>query len=792
MKTTATNKKNKLSHQRGHNLNWMKSKNITDPSIKKTIPPEVLIISTYPPRECGIATYTKDLVQTLNRKFDKSFSVSVCALETLDQKFRYSSDVKYKLNTHEDSSFNNLAETINKDINVSIVVIQHEFGLFREREEKFIRLLDKISKPIIVVFHTVLPNPDKIRRNNVKRIASLAEWVIVMTKFSEKTLQSDYGLMQTKILIIPHGTHLIDHIDKELLKERYELKGKKVLSTFGLLGRGKNIESTLEALPSIINTHHDVIFLIIGKTHPSVLMQEGDNYRLMLEKKVSALGIHRHVKFINEFLHLNQLLEYLQLTDVYLFTSNDPFQAVSGTFSYAISCGCPIVSTPIPHAKEVLKGGGGIIVDFESPAQLANAVISLLDDRKLRDSYSSYGLHEMASTAWENSAIKHALLFEKIDSDKISLIYNIPPINLKHLKKMTTDFGMLQFSIMNKPDSTSGYTLDDNARALLVLCQYFKLSSDKKVLDLIEIYFNFIEFCFQKNGRFLNYVKYNRTFSKQNETENLDDANGRAIWTLGYFMSMIHLLPSNYQILRPRLEQIFREAIANAIEIKSTRSMAFIIKGLYYSNSEHIDLSSVEIIRKLSDRLVQMYRHESRDGWFWFESYFSYANSVIPEALLCSWMITKDPIYKEIAKSSFDFLISYIFKKESIRVISNKSWINKTDELVLDKFGAEQPIDIAYTILALSKFYEVFEEEEYYSKMIIAFNWFLGANHLRQIIYNPHTGGCYDGLEQTCVNLNQGAESTVSYLLARLTISKAFDDTTAEQYQKEYFMQVNR
>jgi glycosyltransferase involved in cell wall biosynthesis len=295
-----------------------------------------------------------------------------------------------------------------------------------------------------------LPRPDLDLQQNVQEIADVADGIIVMTNSSSTILENDYQVNKDKISVIPHGTHLVEHISKEKLKKKYNLSNKKVLSTFGLLSAGKSIETTLDALPSIIIKNPKVVFLIIGKTHPSVVKYEGEHYREMLESKIKTLHLQKNVRFINEYLPLDQLLEYLQLTDIYLFTSKDPNQAVSGTFSYAISCGCPIISTPIPHACEVLNDGNGVVIDFENPFQLAEEVNKLFDNNKLMKKISLNGLHRMAPTAWENSAISHAKLFESISENEISLNYKVPEINLKHFRKLTTSFGMIQFSIINQ------------------------------------------------------------------------------------------------------------------------------------------------------------------------------------------------------------------------------------------------------------------------------------------------------------------------------------------------------
>ncbi|MDD3723221.1 MAG: glycosyltransferase [Lutibacter sp.] len=753
-------------------------------------PSEILFITSYPPRECGIATYSSDLIKALNNKFSNSFSIKVCALESNGNTYSYPDEVKYTLKTSLAADYERLAYNINKDVSIKTVLIQHEFGFYRLQEQAFHQLLMAISKPIVLVFHTVLPHPDKLLKEKVQNIVAACKSIIVMTDTSSEILMQDYEVTSEKIVVIPHGIHLVSQLNKTILKLKYQLKGKKVLTTFGLLSSGKDIETTLDALPAIIKQFPKTVFLILGKTHPEVVKNEGEKYREMLEQKVVQLSLQNHVRFVNKYLELPELLEYLQLTDIYLFTANDPNQAVSGTFVYAMSCGCPIISTPIPHAKEILTDETGIIFDFHNANQLANAAIKLLNDNHLRKNIGINTLHKIASTVWENSAIAHAKLFEKMDNGHISLQYNIPVINLKHFKKLTTGFGMIQFSKINQPDIDSGYTLDDNARALIVMCQHYELTKNEADLKYIHIYYNFIKYCLQPRGNFLNYVDEQRAFTDQNNKTNLEDSNGRAIWALGYLISMSALLPKESQSLASDAELMIQRVALNIDNIHSTRAMAFAIKGLYYRDKKNKSPQNTALIKKLADRLVQMHHHESNNEWQWFESYLTYANSVLPEALLCAWLVTGEITYQEIAKSSFDFLLSKTFKKNKIKVISNKNWLYTKKDIKTTPIGGEQPIDVAYTILALRKFYQVFNEKTYLLKMEIAFNWFLGSNYLNQIIYNPCTGGCYDGLEEYSVNLNQGAESTVSYLMARLTIEKFMLNKQNNKRKKTHFLKL--
>jgi glycosyltransferase involved in cell wall biosynthesis len=727
---------------------------------------EILFITSYPPRECGIATYSQDLIKALNNKFSNSLSIKVCALESNGVTYPYPEEVKYILKTSLAEDYDTLALSINQDTDIKIVLIQHEFGFYMEQEQAFLKFLYELSKPIVIVFHTVLPHPDESLKLKIQRIAAVCESIIVMTHISAGILTQDYSVPEEKISVIAHGTHLVPHLSRKFLKAKYGLKDRKVLSTFGLLSSGKSIETTLEALPDIIKKSPDVMFLIIGKTHPEVRKYEGEQYREMLEGKVREHSLQEHVKFINEYLALPDLLEYLQLTDIYLFTTNDPNQAVSGTFAYAMSCACPIISTPIPHAREVLTEDTGIIFDFRNSRQLAEGVNRLLDDDPLRRSISSNTLQKIVSTAWENSAVAHAMLFERISGGKITIQYNLPAIKLDHLKNMTTDSGIIQFSKINQPDLCSGYTLDDNARALVAMCMNYKLTGDAEDVHDIHKYLNFISHCMQPDGDFFNYIDLENRFTSQNATVNLDDANGRAVWALGCVVSLIGLLPRD---IINEAKIILDRSLARIETMHSTRAMAFAVKGLYYYQSVIRSTEKLTIVKTLADRLVQMYRHESNAKWEWFEGYLTYANSILPEAMLYAWLLTGDATYRDIARSSLDFLLSQTFNENGIEVISNKNWLKKGQEAV--HFG-EQPIDVAYTIMTLSKFYDVFMDEDYFLRMEIAFNWFLGNNRLHQIVYNPCTGGCYDGLEETHVNLNQGAESSVSYLMARLTMEK--------------------
>ncbi|MFY8137612.1 MAG: glycosyltransferase [Flavobacteriales bacterium] len=750
---------------------------------RRGIIPEILVITTFPPVQCGIASYSHDLVGFLNKKFNQSFSVEVCAIEQTEQEHDYTDRVKSLLHINRPNALTVLAESINDNDNIQLVVIQHEFGLFMGHESELELFLSKLEKPSLIVFHTVLAQPNEELHKHIQKILDVVDSVIVMTNSSLEIIENNYFVSADKVHVIPHGTHLIRHMNKEVIKEKYHLKENIVLSNFGLLSSGKSIETTLHALPQLIQVHPNIIFLIIGKTHPTVIEQQAETYREGLYDIVQSLGIEKNVRFIDRFLPLRELLEYLQLTDIYMFTSNNPNQSVSGTFSYALSCGCPVISTPIPHAMEVLSNGAGVIVPFNDSLKLAQEALLLLEDQATMADMVSLQREANAVTAWENSAIAHALIFEQMMQTNKPLIFNVQDISLGHLKRMTTSRGMLQFSVYDEPDFLSGYTLDDNARALLVAVEHYSLTREEDDIGLIDIYLGFIESCYTSSGMILNYINYSGEYTDQNYRENLEDARGRAIWALG--KTVLHYKELPIDIIR-KADYLMKRFADTILKISSPRAMSFTIKGLCFYIDYRREEEYLTIIQIFSDRLVKLYLDESDEGWKWFEGYLTYANSVLPEALLRASEATGIQLYRKVAHSTFSFLLSIIYKKNKLNVVSNVNWL-KREELNTQRLeGAEQSVDVAYTILALEYFHQQFPDEQYDIVMSRAFDWYNGANHLSQIIYNPCTGGCYDGLEPGNVNLNQGAESTLCYLLSRFAVERVTRRRKRLQRQTAY------
>ncbi len=733
---------------------------------------EIVCITSFPGRECGIATFAKDLREGIVAKFGESIHLSICAIDNTESILEYEYPVEYILASNSLKSYRDLADAINKNQSVDAVLIQHEFGLFGgEYGENILQLLQKLEKPVFTTFHTILPNPTDKRKYIVQSISDHSDQLIVMTNHSANLLEQEYSIDPKKIEIIPHGTHLISLQDTDVLKAKYALENKKVLCTFGLLSEGKGIETALFALPEIIAENPDCIYLIIGKTHPEIVKREGEKYRNYLNTIIDELGINDHVLFIDRFVSNEELLEYLQLTDIYLFTSKDPNQAVSGTFSYAMGCNCPIISTQIPQAIDYLTDAG-IVIGFNDFKQLSISTNYLFKNIHILHEMRINALQKIRPSAWQNVALKHMHIFSthlEIQANKIE--YTLPDYNLNHINNSTNIFGIIQFSLIDCPDINSGFTVDDNARALTSLTEYYELTNDTTVLPNINTYFTFIENAQQPLGDFLNYKNEQGEYTEQNYLENLEDSIGRALNALGHFYSKQHLFNHSYS---SRISALIDRSLPFIPNLKSPRSIAFTLKGLYQYNKTRKNRIIHSQILKLSDHLMRFYKQSKQADWFWFEDSITYGNAILPEALLYAYELTKNNTTLAYAKESFDFLLDIHFKKEYFRTISNRTWYTLNQEV--SPFG-EQPIDVAYTIIALEQFSKYFPEENYLEKMKKAFNWYLGDNHLKQIIYNPLTGGCCDGLEHDRINLNQGAESTVTYLLARNCMERINNDS---------------
>ncbi|MGN7821981.1 glycosyltransferase [Chitinophaga sp. 22536] len=731
----------------------------------------LLFVSSFPPRECGIATFAQDLINALDKSFAGKLNIEICALEESGKPWTDKQPpVTYTVNPFNIDSCIAFAQQVNDNPKIDLLCFEHEFGLYGgEYGHNLLAMLSLLDKPFIVRFHTVLPFPDQKCLKVVSLIGALATKVTAMTRSSVNLLRDVYQLPADKIVHIPHGTHAHIIDDVNALKKQYDLEGKLVLSTFGLLSENKGLETGIRAMKKIVKTYPDAIYLILGKTHPVIIAREGERYRQQLEDMVKEYHLENNVRFVNTYLSLDTLLDYLSLTDIYLFTSKDPHQAVSGTFVYAMSAGCAVISTAFVQAREMLDESCGCLIDFNDADQLAAAAMNLLGNPELRQRMSRNAIEKTRSSIWDNVAIAHMAMFSEVLDDNKVTMPNLPAPYLDHIDRLTDELGMLQFARHDVPDPAHGYTLDDNARALIALCMYITTIKPSSFADsLIRKYIRFIASCRKPSGRFLNYVDKDGNFTSQNDEVNLEDANGRTVWALGYALSCHQVLSFD---MTQELLSLFRPCLRWIDSLSSPRAMAFAMKGLFYSLQYRKTEQATELLNKLASRLQEQYIAEADDNWKWFESSLTYGNAVIPEAMMMAFQVTGNPAYRKTAEESLAFLCSKTFTDSYMKVISNKTWYHKNTPPASEA-GGEQSIEVAYTMLALDTFYNNTKNHLYFEKMRVAFSWYLGNNHLKQLVYNPLTYGCYDGLERNNVNQNQGAESTVCYLIARLLMEQ--------------------
>jgi len=721
----------------------------------------ICFLGNYPPKECGIATFTKDLSSAINRKFYPELKSQIIALNDDANIYNYDQNVVLEINKDDIDDYISKAKEINENNNIKLVCIQHEFGIFGgEYGDHIIPFLELIEKPIVVIFHSVLPNPNSAIKRIVNSLCEKSSATVIMAKKAIEILKNDYGINEDKLFFIPHGIPNVPLVSPSIAKNKIHFGNRTILSSFGLLSRGKGIEYMIRALPKLVEKYPDILYLIIGETHPMVKKEEGEKYRNELMNEIEKLGLKNHVRFFNKFLSLQEIIEYLSATDIYVCTNLDKNQIVSGTLSYAMGCGKAVVSSPIEYAKEVLSHDRGIVVEEKNPDSYALAINTVLSNPDYRKSIEKNVYAYSRSMTWQNVAISYRKLFNRVLKLQDKTMENLPEINLDHLIRMTDNFGMTQFCNYSEPDISSGYTIDDNSRALITSILHNRIYNSMESQNLSKIYLNFIGQCQDESGNFKN------NFKNDNETLNShsDDSFGRAIWALGYATNKSEDLETIQ-----KSEQYLKKSLNFLDGIKSPRAIAFAIIGLYHYYQKNPNTEILTLIKKLADCLVQRYNLECSEDWHWFENVLSYSNSKLPEALYLAYGITQNKEYLQIAESSLKFLTELIFLEGKICLIGQKGWYKQNGKRALFD---QQPVDASSLVNTYLTAFSITKNDEYYKNAIESIHWFYGNNHLEQMIYDETTGGCFDGIGKYTLNMNQGAESTLSHLIARLFIEE--------------------
>lgn len=727
----------------------------------------IVSLSTFPPQKCGIATFTSDLSKAFNQLFAPAIESKIIAINDDPQIIQdYPSTVVAHINKQNPGDYTAIAHKINESPQIKLVSIQHEFGIFGGNfGDYLLHFTTALTKPLVITFHTVLPEPHPDMKKVVQALAERSERITTMTQNSKNILETIYSINPDKIIVIPHGIHSVPLESSKHAKKILLLPTKSsILSTFGLLSRGKGLEYVIEAMPKVVAAYPNVLYLIIGATHPVILQQEGEAYRNSLQQRVRELRLEKNILFYDTYIKTNKLLTLLSATDIYLATPLDPNQAVSGTLSYALGAGRPVIATAFAQAKEDVNSEAGILVDFKNSEQITNALLDLLSNPEKQRALGKAAYFRTRNMTWANVAIAYMRAFAKNVPELKESEKRVPRISLRHLKKLTNDFGIIQFAHLTEPDFHSGYTLDDNARALQFVGLYYQQEKSASLLHLAEIYLKFLAFVQKENGVFENYVTVERTLSQnQNNQENLADANGRALYALSVTATNTSL-PLD---IRAQAQNIYKKALPNAKLFTSPRAIASYAKSLALFLQQEPNTEYLENLITACNILVDHYKTNRSEDWEWFEPILSYSNGSLPEALLISSKITGNSEYFTIGKKTLDFLISHTFEDKIYIPIGQDGWFKRGGHR--HKFD-QQPEDVTTMIAALKSMYEISQDSYYQKCAYRAFDWFLGGNVLGRIMYDQTSGGCYDGLRENEINLNQGAESTLSYLLSRLSL----------------------
>ncbi|MBU1117930.1 glycosyltransferase [Patescibacteria group bacterium] len=720
----------------------------------------VVCLTTYPPRECGIATFSQDFLSSIRKIYPKA-RIRIAALNKKGiETPKYPREVCWQLDQDNPKDFLELARELNKEED-TFVVIQHEYGIYGgENGANLMEFMDNYENNVFTIFHTVLPKPTDSLREITQRIIDKSTMVQVFTNNSKMILDSLYKTEKDQVVFVPHGIHPVVFRRPEVSKPRHNLDERTVLTTFGMLSRSKGIEYFIKALPEIVNRYPEVIYLVIGATHPVVKKEEGESYREELEALVEKLGLKNHVRFVNKYLPTEEILSFLQATDIYISTSTSPDQAVSGTFSYALGTGRAIVSTAFRQAKNIITRKIGRLVPICDSGAYAKAVLELLDKQDLLPRMNQAAYRLSRGMLWSNIGYDYMYFFEKYSKTKWSFL---PKISLKHLEKMTDKNGLLQFSKFSNPLPESGYTLDDNARAIIACIKIGdrEIKRRDELKKMIQKYLNLTESCRGLNGAYVNYlIGDNLDVSNQNTKEDFQDSLGRLAWCFGELSSCEWIDEEVKSKSRSKMFKLIKEQI----KLDHIRAVSFSIMGITAGETNGKEF---EVVSKLSKKICDSYDLHSGDDWWWYEAELKYANGIIPLSLLKAGEILKCEKCLETAFKSLEFLRDECFFDVVYVPIGQEHWYKKGGKRSLFD---QQPEDPTSSVMAFMEAYRISGDAKWSEVAMRCFSWFLGNNILGKRLYNDVNASCYDGLNPEGVNLNQGAESLVSYLIARTAI----------------------
>jgi glycosyltransferase involved in cell wall biosynthesis len=738
---------------------------------------KVALVGNYIPRQCGIAVFTADLLNALTRE-QPDMEIWAAVINDQMEGYAYPDQVRFEINQRSITDYRLAADFLNIN-KVDIVCLQHEFGIFGGTDgAHIIELLENLQAVRVTVLHTVLLEPSPGQLAIIKRIGQLSDKIVVMSAKAKDILQQVYHIHPDKITIIPHGVPDVPFVDPYFYKDRFGLENRQLLLTFGLLSPNKGIETMIDALPRIVKEHPNVIYIVLGATHPHEKKQRGETYRLSLQRKARDLGVSNNILFDDRFVSLPELLEFMGAADVYISPYLNKEQITSGTLAYALGCGKATVSTPYWYAEELLGEGRGMLVPFNDTPAMADAVNELLANEPKRQAMRKKAYTYGRTMIWKEAARNYVSLFQDIKQHQeyrpksavISKILGsqpreLPQPKLDHIMRLTDDTGILQHANYIVPDRNYGYCTDDNARALIAVLMYQEVFSEsKEITRLTYVYLSFLQDAFnEETGRFRNFMDYTRVWTEKTGSE---DSHGRAVWALGEAASMC-----DQEEIRAFSVSLFKKALPAVGELTSSRAWAFSLKGLYAYQKRYKGDSDVRrMMELLSEKLFALYRQNSQEDWPWVADTVTYANAIIPQAMIISGQALHQEEMLHVGLESLAWLVRIQRDPRGWFVpVGNAGWFQRGGEQA--RFD-QQPIEAYHMIEACHEAYLATMDTAWLDHGVLCMEWFFGRNDLNLSLYNHTTGGCCDGLRPDGVNGNQGAESTLAGIMSLLNMHR--------------------
>lgn len=735
----------------------------------------VAYISTYPPRECGLATFNENLVNalSLNPSYDqnKSFVIALNGSEDLNE-HDYPEEVKFIIRQQVQQDYIEAADFINNS-DIDTCIIEHEFGIYGGDSGIFLlSLINRLNKPFITILHTVLKEPNFMQQTIIKEIATKSAKIVVMSRKALLFLTSIYEIPESTIKLIEHGVPDIEPTTNNQISKSELFKDKKILFTFGLISRNKGLETVIKALPRIVTTHPDVLYVVLGNTHPGVIKHNGEEYRESLKALAEQLGVSSNIVFINKFVSQEELHQYLTACHLYITPYLNEAQITSGTLSYAIGAGAAVLSTPYWHAEELLAENRGELFDFKNDTQLSGIVNKLLSNETKRQTLKKNAYQYGLNLRWPAigniyiETLEDAILQKKKPARTTTTIIdveNMPLLNLSHISLLTDNTGIIQHARFGIANFKEGYCIDDNSRALILMLMLYKQDKSVTALKLMPVYLSFLQYMQTPDGYFRNFLSFTKDYLDEAGSE---DSFGRTIWSLGY---LICCSPNNSY--REFGKELLNHSVTHFKNLQHLRGMANSLIGIcYYLNAHPGEERFMIEANQLSASLIKAYKRCKDGQWHWFEDNLTYDNAILPLSLLHYYQVSQHIEAYNVATESIAFLNGFSFENGYLNPVGNDGWLNKNGR---NPIYDQQAIEIMAMVLMYSKAFEITKDNMYLKHMQLSYEWFLGKNSLHVPLYDFETHGCADGLQFNSLNRNQGAESTIAYFISHLAILKA-------------------